>query len=71
MANDTEYGLAGSVFTESFTRAHKVSNWFIWIVECLLNITFKVAHQIKAGTIWINQHNNITRNVPFGGYKQS
>ncbi|TIB90445.1 indole-3-acetaldehyde dehydrogenase [Wallemia mellicola] len=53
VANDTEYGLAASVFTENINKAHKT------------------AHAIKAGTVWINQHNTLTKNVPFGGYKQS
>ncbi|EOQ99765.1 hypothetical protein E3P92_01397 [Wallemia ichthyophaga] len=53
LANDTDYGLAASVFTDNFSKAHKT------------------AHAIKAGTVWINQHNVLTKNVPFGGYKQS
>ncbi|TIA89643.1 hypothetical protein E3P99_01983 [Wallemia hederae] len=53
LANDTEYGLAASVFSENINKAHKT------------------AHRIKAGTVWINQHNILTKSVPFGGFKQS
>jgi acyl-CoA reductase-like NAD-dependent aldehyde dehydrogenase len=24
-----------------------------------------------SGTVWINQHENLTGNIPFGGYKES
>jgi len=29
------------------------------------------ANAIQAGTVWINSHNSLSLNVPFGGYKQS
>ena len=31
----------------------------------------RVADQIQAGTVWINDYNNLPVSVPFGGYKQS
>lgn len=31
----------------------------------------RVAHALKAGSVWINSYRMITYNVPFGGYKQS
>jgi acyl-CoA reductase-like NAD-dependent aldehyde dehydrogenase len=30
-----------------------------------------VAHQLRAGTIWINTYDNFDAAAPFGGYKQS
>ncbi|HXK53737.1 MAG TPA: aldehyde dehydrogenase family protein [Hyphomicrobiales bacterium] len=29
------------------------------------------AHGLKAGTVWINSHNTVDPNAPFGGFKQS
>lgn len=31
----------------------------------------RVAHALKAGTVWINAYRSISFNAPFGGYKQS
>jgi aldehyde dehydrogenase (NAD+) len=31
----------------------------------------RVAHQIKAGTVWINAYRVVSVNVPFGGFKES
>jgi len=53
LANDTDYGLAGSVWTLNVQKAHRV------------------AHQIKAGTVWINAYRVSAPGVPFGGYKMS
>ncbi|XP_064613671.1 4-trimethylaminobutyraldehyde dehydrogenase-like [Liolophura sinensis] len=52
-ANDTEFGLAGGVFTRDIQRAHRV------------------AAQLQAGTIYINNYNVFPVEVPFGGYKKS
>ncbi len=52
-ANDTKYGLAGSIFTEDLRKGHVI------------------ARKIKAGTIWINIHNFVFSQAPYGGYKQS
>ena len=41
----------------------------IWTRD--LNKAFKCASEIKAGTVWINSHNTVDPNAPFGGYKQS
>ena len=37
------------------------------------NVTraLSTAHKLRAGTVWINTHNMLYPNVPFGGYKQS
>ncbi|GAA6027424.1 hypothetical protein JCM8097_007854 [Rhodosporidiobolus ruineniae] len=32
---------------------------------------FQVANRIQAGTVWVNCYNQLTSQVPFGGYKQS
>jgi aldehyde dehydrogenase (NAD+) len=31
----------------------------------------RVAHALKAGSVWINSYRMVAFNVPFGGYKQS
>jgi acyl-CoA reductase-like NAD-dependent aldehyde dehydrogenase len=31
----------------------------------------RVAHRLKAGTVWVNAYRTLTYNVPFGGYKAS
>ncbi|MBB3665609.1 aldehyde dehydrogenase (NAD+) [Prauserella sediminis] len=53
LANDTRYGLAGSVWTKDIHRGHRV------------------AHALKAGTVWINAYRTVGPDVPFGGQKQS
>ena len=35
------------------------------------NRAHRVANQIQAGTVWINDYNITPPEVPFGGYKQS
>lgn len=52
-ANDTIYGLGGSVWGEDAEEAEKV------------------AQQIQAGMVWINQIHILSPHVPFGGHKQS
>jgi betaine-aldehyde dehydrogenase len=52
-ANDTKYGLAGSVYTEDLRKGHVI------------------ARKLKAGTVWINIHNFVYSQGPYGGYKQS
>src|SRR5277367_6146940 len=34
-------------------------------------LAHKMAHRIRAGTVWINCHNVFDASLPFGGYKQS
>ncbi len=53
LANDSIYGLAGSVFTQDFSRA------------------IRVVRKLEAGSIFINNHNNLDVSMPFGGYKLS
>ncbi|OAV01440.1 MULTISPECIES: aldehyde dehydrogenase family protein [Moraxella] len=53
IANDSQFGLAGAVWTNDVARAHRM------------------AKNIKAGTVWINNYKNIHVSSPFGGYKDS
>ena len=41
----------------------------IWTRDLGTAMTF--AKEVKAGTVWINSHNTLDPNVPFGGFKQS
>ncbi len=52
-ANDSQFGLGGSVWSSDFERAKRV------------------AEQIDAGTVWINQHITIGPHIPMAGSKQS
>ena len=36
-----------------------------------LNRAMRVTRQIQAGTVWVNSHNVLDPNLPFGGFKQS
>ncbi len=53
LANDTIYGLAASIWTQNFGRAHRI------------------AGQLKAGIVMINNPFSAFPGLPFGGYKQS
>ncbi len=52
-ANDTQFGLAGGVWSRDIGKA------------------LRVAHQIRAGTVWVNTYNFYDPATPFGGYKAS
>lgn len=52
-ANDTDYGLAASIWTRDLRNAHTI------------------ASRIAAGTVWLNVHNFVFSQAPYGGYKQS
>ena len=41
----------------------------VWSAD--IDRAVKVACQIRAGTVWINDHHIISAEAPFGGYKQS
>jgi len=41
----------------------------IWTRDLGKAMTF--AKAVKAGTVWVNSHNTVDPNAPFGGYKQS
>jgi phenylacetaldehyde dehydrogenase len=41
----------------------------IWTRD--ISLALKLARRIKAGSVWINTHNIIDPNLPFGGFKQS
>jgi phenylacetaldehyde dehydrogenase len=41
----------------------------VWTKD--LTKAFKVAKAVKAGTVWVNTHNTVDPNAPFGGYGQS
>ena len=51
-ANDTSYGLGGSVWSNDLAAANAL------------------ASKMLAGTVWVNQHTDLTK-APFGGFKQS
>ncbi len=53
IANDTQYGLNGVIWTENLKRAHRV------------------AHSVRAGTIWVNCWFVRDLRAPFGGFKKS
>ena len=53
LANDTDFGLAAGIWTQSGQRGHRV------------------AHQVKAGTVWVNAYRVVAPNTPFGGFKAS
>jgi len=36
-----------------------------------LNTALRVANNIRAGTVWVNQYNMLHHQIPFGGYKES
>jgi phenylacetaldehyde dehydrogenase len=36
-----------------------------------LKAVHRLVPKIKAGTVWVNCHNVLDPNMPFGGYKQS
>ena len=49
MANDTEFGLAASVWSKDLSTVHRI------------------VPKIRAGTVWVNCHNFLDPNMPFGG----
>lgn len=53
LANQTEFGLGASIWTNDLNRVHRV------------------VPAIIAGTVWVNTHNMLDPNMPFGGFKQS
>lgn len=53
MANDSDYGLAASIWSQNLARVHRL------------------IPRLKAGTVWVNCHNMLDSNLPFGGFKQS
>jgi aldehyde dehydrogenase (NAD+) len=53
LANDTEYGLGGAVWTRD------------------ISIALKMAHGIKAGSVWVNCYGQVDPSVGFGGHKMS
>jgi phenylacetaldehyde dehydrogenase len=36
-----------------------------------LSAVHRIVPRLKAGTVWVNTHNMLDANLPFGGYKQS
>ena len=41
----------------------------VWTKD--ISMAHKLARRIKAGTVWVNTHNLVDPNLPFGGMKQS
>ncbi|SDW65066.1 aldehyde dehydrogenase (acceptor) [Alicyclobacillus hesperidum] len=41
----------------------------IWTRD--INEAYRIAHELKAGTVWINDWHMLRADAPFGGYKQS
>jgi acyl-CoA reductase-like NAD-dependent aldehyde dehydrogenase len=41
----------------------------VWTKD--LQRAHRVAHALRAGTVWVNSYRTISFNTPFGGYKQS
>ncbi|RFU25103.1 hypothetical protein B7463_g11242, partial [Scytalidium lignicola] len=36
-----------------------------------INTAIRVANELRAGTVWVNQYNMLHHQLPFGGYKES
>ena len=36
-----------------------------------LSVAHRLARRLRAGTVWVNTHNIVDPNLPFGGFKQS
>jgi phenylacetaldehyde dehydrogenase len=53
LANDTDYGLGASVWSNDLNTVHRF------------------VPKLRAGTVWVNCHNIVDPNMPFGGYKHS
>ncbi|WP_417728508.1 aldehyde dehydrogenase family protein [Roseovarius sp.] len=53
LANESEYGLAASVWSSNLHRVHRT------------------VPRIDAGIVWVNCHNLLDPNLPFGGVKNS
>ncbi|AOK28279.1 aldehyde dehydrogenase [Burkholderia singularis] len=53
LANDTDFGLAASVWSQNLSLVHRI------------------VPRLKAGIVWVNAHNMLDSNLPFGGFKQS
>jgi phenylacetaldehyde dehydrogenase len=41
----------------------------VWTKD--LSLAHRLTRRLKAGTVWVNTHNVIDPNLPFGGFKQS
>lgn len=52
-ANDSRYGLCGSVFTRNMARGVRLGN------------------EMRVGSFWVNQHNYLAIEFPWGGSKES
>ena len=52
-ANDSEYGLGASIWSNDLTAVHRL------------------IPRLQAGSVWVNSHNLVDPNLPFGGVKSS
>ena len=53
LANDVEYGLGASVWTQNLDKA------------------LRATRELRFGSVWVNDHNVVTAEMPFGGYHGS
>lgn len=36
-----------------------------------INTAIRVSNELRAGTVWVNNYNQLHHSLPFGGYKES
>jgi aldehyde dehydrogenase (NAD+) len=70
-ANTSTYGLAAGVITKVLLR--RACPCLFHRINSAQNLTraLDLAHNIRAGTVWINCYNVVDSAAPFGGFKQS
>jgi len=58
--------------TEALRRANVTEfGWAGFVFTTDFARAHRVAHDIRAGKVWINDYNALPASIPFGGYKQS
>jgi aldehyde dehydrogenase (NAD+) len=77
IAQEEIFGPVASVITFSdYSEAIKIANDVDYglaagIATTDLSLAHRVAAEIEAGSVWINQYGRIVPGMPFGGYKRS